>query len=91
MNKKEKIRILKAMKKMLNTREYWFCCHAYAVIVKLPEDPSGDYWYHKQMAIDGLNELGLTKDEWASDYGVWWDTHEDRINAINEAIKRLPQ
>jgi len=87
MNKREKVRILKSMKKIIETQSEYYgylgLCSAVSESVKRISHRKG---------IEGfLNDLGLFKPRKTYDNHWWYDPHQTkpRIRAINRAIKKL--
>ena len=92
MKKKEKIRILKAMRGVLKCGyPYFGFCFCYSDVV--PHDWESDNHQVYRHTKELLGELGLTKPKrnYSADY--WYPKSEKgnatRIRKINEAIKRL--
>lgn len=90
MTKKEKIRILKAMRKHMMGHEVGFLCESCATVKPLPK-PDNDRLYDPIAAEAGLIELGFNKPNLRVGQTVWFDTlsTKPRIKAIDEVLKRL--
>lgn len=88
----DKIEILKQMRESIGTK-WFFLCHAYYKIMY------GDYskWPSTTDGIDFrkatafLRSVGIKRPKNTKlDEGWWhWSDHKSRLNAIDEAIKRL--
>ena len=90
MTKREKIRILKAMLPLIDSRRLFGICYAYQIVTKTP-----CYTFqHEELLIElGLNPIHITKRP-EYDGGSYWypiTKHGDnqRRAAIRRAIKRL--